>query len=84
MGSVLIAMVATGNDGGGGACGAAGLDEQLYINSIIRPKRIAITTLNDLTLLDKCESDRFSIVLYLYVILNLCYFEIVKQFNNVV
>jgi hypothetical protein len=55
-------MVATGNVGGGGGGGAAGLDEQLYMKSIIKPKRMAIAMLKYLALLDKCDSDRFSIV----------------------
>jgi hypothetical protein len=46
-------MVATGSDGGGGGGGAAGLDEQLYIRSMIKPKRIVITMLRNLTLLDE-------------------------------
>ena len=60
--SVLETMLSTGNDGGGGAGAAAGLDEQLYMKSIIKPKRIAIAMLKYLTLFDKCDSDRFSIV----------------------
>ena len=50
--SVPETMVATVNAGGGGCGGAAGLSEQLYISSMIKPKRIVITMLRNLTLLD--------------------------------